>query len=315
MITMKLRSVVNLKNVFVLTAISFALSACQDNEPLKPQTIADVISERDNLNVLRAALKHAGYSDELRTENLTFFAPTDSAFKSLGISDVNGVAAIHKDTLRRMLQYYLVPQKLSLQELAVADSVKGVKTLAKSNLFFKKKADGLYVNGSKISQGDIKTDNGLIHLMNKPYGVPSGNVLQTVKADTTLSLFYVALEELSVNTTFNAMLTSDSTSFTFLAPDNRAFRELGYPDAASIRAMNKGLLTSIIYYHVLKGRVYFVDFKFGTLGSFEGKPIVVTVNNGVKLLGRGNTDPSNVIKNDIAATNGVLHIIDRIMLP
>ena len=99
--------------------------------------------------------------------------------------------------------------------------------------------------------------------------------------------------------------------FTVFAPTNDAFAALpaGLVDKLLLPE-NKAVLAQILTYHVVSGKVMAADVTAGDVPSVEGSPITVTVDGGVKLNGS-----ANVIITDVAASNGVIHAIDAVILP
>lgn len=312
---MKSRLFLHIGQSFIVVFLLLTFFSCKDSEGLKPKTIADLISENEDFTILRAALRHAGYSDELRTENLTFFAPNDQAFISAGIADASAVTAIKSDSLRTILQYYLLPKKYTVEELATAGSA-GVTTVAKTNLFFKKKNESVFVNGSKIVTGNIKADNGTVHIIDKPFTAPTGNLLAVIKANSQYSLLAVAIEELLINEELKQILTADTASFTFFAPTNAAFVQFGLATESAIKLTNKTALKNIIFYHIIRDRVFTSDLVPGSVTSISRLPITVVLTPEIGLLGRANElQYAHLIQKDLMATNGLLHGIDRVLKP
>ena len=99
--------------------------------------------------------------------------------------------------------------------------------------------------------------------------------------------------------------------FTVFAPTNEAFAALpaGLVDKLLLPE-NKDVLVQILTYHVVAGKVMAADVTAGDVASVEGSNITITVDGGVKLNGS-----SNVVATDVAASNGVIHVIDAVLLP
>ena len=99
--------------------------------------------------------------------------------------------------------------------------------------------------------------------------------------------------------------------FTVFAPTNEAFAALpaGLVDKLLLPE-NKDVLVQILTYHVVAGKVMAADVTAGDVASVEGSNITITVDGGVKLNGS-----SNVVATDVAASNGVIHVIDAVILP
>jgi uncharacterized surface protein with fasciclin (FAS1) repeats len=100
--------------------------------------------------------------------------------------------------------------------------------------------------------------------------------------------------------------------FTVFAPTNAAFAALpaGVLDKLLLPA-NKEVLTKILTYHVVSGKVMAADVKAGDVPSVEGSPIAVTVDGGTVML----NGTAKVVASDVAASNGVIHVIDAVILP
>lgn len=97
--------------------------------------------------------------------------------------------------------------------------------------------------------------------------------------------------------------------FTVFAPTDEAFAKI---PKAKLDALlkDKAMLTRVLTYHVVPGKVMAADVKPGAVASVEGSSLMVKVKNGKVML-----DKANVIKTDIAADNGVIHVIDTVVMP
>lgn len=96
--------------------------------------------------------------------------------------------------------------------------------------------------------------------------------------------------------------------FTVFAPTDEAFAKI---PKAQLDALlkDKAALTKVLTYHVVPGKVMAADVKAGKVKTVQGGELTVTTTGGVKV------DAANVVKTDIAASNGVIHVIDTVILP
>jgi uncharacterized surface protein with fasciclin (FAS1) repeats len=100
------------------------------------------------------------------------------------------------------------------------------------------------------------------------------------------------------------------------APTNQAFINAGFPNAAAINAADPNTLTKILTYHVIAGRIFSSDLVNGsTPGTVNGETVHILLSNGAQVKGNANSTPSNITATNIVATNGVVHIIDQVLLP
>jgi uncharacterized surface protein with fasciclin (FAS1) repeats len=96
--------------------------------------------------------------------------------------------------------------------------------------------------------------------------------------------------------------------FTVFAPTDEAFAKIPKDQLAALLA-DKAALTKVLTYHVVAGKVMAADVKAGNAKSVEGSDITITTEGGVMV------DKAKVVKTDIAASNGVIHVIDSVMMP
>ena len=97
--------------------------------------------------------------------------------------------------------------------------------------------------------------------------------------------------------------------FTVFAPTDAAFAKIPKAQLDALLA-DKAMLTKVLTYHVVAGKVMAADVKAGPVKTVEGDDLTISIENG-----RVMADKSNVTKTDIACTNGVIHVIDSVLLP
>ena len=96
--------------------------------------------------------------------------------------------------------------------------------------------------------------------------------------------------------------------FTVFAPTDEAFAKVPKADLDAL-LKDKAKLTAVLTYHVVPGKVMAADVKAGKVKTVQGSEITVTTMGGVKV------DAANVVKTDVAADNGVIHVIDSVIMP
>jgi uncharacterized surface protein with fasciclin (FAS1) repeats len=96
--------------------------------------------------------------------------------------------------------------------------------------------------------------------------------------------------------------------FTVFAPTDEAFAKVPKADLDALLA-DKAKLTAVLTYHVVPGKVMAADVKAGKVKTVQGSELTVTTTGGVKV------DSANVVKTDITASNGVIHVIDSVVIP
>jgi len=144
----------------------------------------------------------------------------------------------------------------------------------------------------------------------------TGTIVQTAIANPNLSLLVAAVLRASQGTTNVAAVLSSAGPFTVFAPTNQAFINAGFADTSAINAADPNTLTSILTYHVIAGRIFSSDLVNGeTPATVNGETVTILLTNGPQVKGQSNSTPSNIIATDILTTNGVVHVIDQVLLP
>ncbi len=286
----------------VMSVFTIACNDNNDNTPTPNPNLAQVIAQSPNLSTLNAALIKANLTGALTTgDNLTVFAPDNAAFATAGITDVNAVPVA---TLDSILKYHVLGQRVASSAVPVSDTV---KTLNGRNIFASRNANGVFLNGVSVKQADLGTSNGVIHVINNVLIPPTKSIAQIAVADTNFTFLVAALTRLNL-----VSVVSGPGKFTVFAPTNAAFRAVGITDVAAVPLAT---LETVVKYHVLPTNVFASDFiNAGTLTTIQGGTLTVTAPASVRIT--GSAQPLSVVTTaNIVATNGVVHVINRVILP
>ena len=294
-----------------------ALTSCSKDDSPTPAstTITAQVSAGSDFTLLKSAVVKANLAATLDgTGPFTVFAPTDDAFAASGISSsvINSLSA---DQLKTILLYHTLGSKVMAADVPAGPNAK-VITAGGDSVFVTKNANGVFVNGVNVVTADIAASNGVIHTMSRVLIPPVGNLVATASADTTFSLLVAAVVRASTGATNVAAVLSGTAPLTVFAPTNNAFRAAGFPDAAAINAADPNTLASILTYHVVPGRVFSSDLTNGaSVTTASGGNVTIALGSGASVKGSSNTTASNITSTNIMATNGVIHVIDRVLLP
>lgn len=278
----------------------------------------DYIKQKDNLTFMAAAIARAGLTAELNQANLTVFAPSDDAFKAAGYASVAAVSAAPAADLQRILRYHVIGSRIDLSSIPTMVNTSYQSTLPDARLsVYKVSNSDVSINGAKVIQGDIPTTGSTIHIINKVLSPPAVYAADAVKSNADLSLFRAAVDR--AGTSVQDILTKNTTNgVTIFAPGNAAFKAAGYADEAAIKAADPKKLSDILLYHVLNYRAYAQTFQNGSdIVTAQGGSLRFNVSNGkVTITGKGNgTNAATVTQSDLTVNNGVVHVIDRVLLP
>ena len=278
----------------------------------------DYILGASNLTFLAAAIQQAGLTADLKAGSLTIFAPSDDAFKAAGYANAAAVSAVPAADLKRILQYHVIASQIDVAAFPTAVNTSYQTWLSGGRLsVYKTTANVISVNKATVTQANIPVTNGVVHIINQVLMPPTVNVSELASPNADLSFFVAAVERAGANV--KTMLTTDSQNgITVFAPNNAAFKAAGYADVAAINAANPQTLLNLLSYHVLQYRAFSNTFQNGAdLVTAQGASIRTNVSDGkVTILGKGNgTNAANIVSADQITTNGVVHVIDRVLLP
>ena len=291
------------------TTIVASNSSCKDDDPAPaPQkNINEIVNTDTSFSLLKQAVTKAGLGTALSTGNLTVFAPDNAAFAASGINSA-AIDALPVATVSNLLTYHVLGSKKVSTDVPVSDSL---RTLSTKLLFASRNANGVFVNGVKVKKADVSASNGVIHVISKVLVVPSATIAGLATATPDLSLLLVAVERAGLTGA-----VSGAGKYTVFAPTNAAFAAAGYPDAASINAAPVPAVAAIVKSHVLPTNVFSSDLiAAATLPTIQ-PAVSLTVGTtpaSVKITGSGSA-ASNIVSPNILATNGVVHVIDRVLL-
>jgi uncharacterized surface protein with fasciclin (FAS1) repeats len=327
----------NFKNVAFLALTSFAAAACGDNDD--DQTTADAAPAAvsiletaratPSLSTLVAAVELASNDGDLvdllsGAGTLTVFAPSNAAFDSLAV-ELTGTAGAtgadlltdaNKPLLRTVLQYHVLTSEVASSAIPFGRAI----TTAEGSIF---KIDSgsppVITDGrnrtANITATDIDASNGVVHLIDKVILPPNKTIVETAQAlaagnPAEFTLLVDAVVAADLAGTLNG-----AGPFTVFAPTDAAFgallTELGVTKQQLFA--NTALLTRVLTYHVVSGRVLKADVPVGApvttveTGTF-------TVNAQLHITDeRART--AQIAATDVFASNGVIHVIDKVILP
>ena len=310
---------IKLKKLLIIMVIAgiAILGACkkENNEP-QNQDILGVVTSNADFSLLQTALIHANLTGVLEGKgSFTVFAPNNAAFAAAGLDTDTKIKAMPIETLKRVLLYHVLPARVASSSIATANNT-AVMTAADINVFVTKNQLGVFVNGAAVTTADINASNGVIHVINKVIMPPSGNIVETAQANANFSFLVAAVLRASQGSTNVAQVLASAGPYTVFAPTNQAFINAGFANVEAIQAADPSALTNILTYHVIAGRILSSDLSEGAKPiTLQTGALTITLASGAKVKGTSNTTPANITLTDLMTTNGVIHVIDQVLLP
>lgn len=272
------------------------------------QNIVETAVSAGNFTTLATALTQAGLIETLSGEGpYTVFAPTDDAFKKLPEGTLDGLLK-DKEALKQVLLYHVVPGKVMAEDVV---GLTEAKTAAGIMAPIKVYDGKVKVGGAKVVKTDIKASNGVIHVIDSVMIPPSAGGIENSIVDVAASAGdFNTLAKALKATGLAEVLDTKEGPYTVFAPTDEAFSKLPAGTLESLLA-NPDKLKSILLYHVVEGKVTSKDVaNVSSAKTLSGNEISVnTAGGGVQI------NNANVVKADVMADNGVIHVIDTVLIP
>ena len=268
--------------------------------------IVETAAKTKGFSTLVAAAKAAGLVETLQGEGpFTVFAPNDDAFAKLPKGTVEELLKPeNRDRLTAVLTYHVVPGMIDAKAATKANTA---STVLGQRLSISNELGRLQVNESKVVATDIRCDNGIIHVIDNVLLPAEKTIPGIAKEAGTFNTLLAAVSEAGL-----AKTLTGTGPFTVFAPSDDAFAKLPKGTVSDLlKPENREQLVSILTYHVVPGRI-FSDQILEQDGSstVQGQPVAFTLSaNGISV------NESSVIAANIQASNGVIHVIDSVLLP
>ena len=324
---------------FVALALVSSFSACKKESDAAP-TIAQVAVSMSGFSQLEAAAIRGGVAIVLSNKNpndpsgaYTLFAPTNDAFARLGLVNPQDLNVLQKSFLTNVLLYHVNNGNILQNALIGGTSISSLFSATTASPKITKRivnrGGKFYVNGSEILATNVVADNGTVHVIDKVLLASGANIAQTAiffaqgNGFTSPELSF--LVEAVVYCNLVAALSDATANYTVFAPNNQAFKDLGallgvsVNQPSDIRKLPRDIVTSVLLSHVFNltgGGKFTSELNPGTITALNGKSVTLGafVNGTLTVRGSGNSAVVNMAIPDVQTTNGVVHVVDRVIL-
>jgi uncharacterized surface protein with fasciclin (FAS1) repeats len=269
--------------------------------------IVDTAVQAGSFQTLVAALKTAELVDALRGPGpFTVFAPTDAAFAALPEGTLAELLAPEaKGTLQAILTYHVVPASLPSEKVLRA---KYATTLNGQRIDIASSDEGVLVDGARVTQTDIRCANGIIHVIDAVILPSTDDIVTTAVQAGSFKTLTAALKAAGL-----VEALQGKGPFTVFAPTDEAFAALPKGTLEELlKPESREKLAAILKYHVVSGRVYADAAAAGAkVATLQGSQVRTRKDDKGNVLVQG----ARVVRADIETSNGVVHVIDRVLLP
>lgn len=333
-----------IKYILAASAVSL-LAACgsddHDTTPVPPQPVSILATAQatPDLSSLVAAVQFASDNNDLvnllgSAGTLTVFAPTNAAFDALakkltGNANAKGpdiLVPANKALVKSVLQYHVLTSTVAAASIPFGKAITPAGGgFFKIDLVASKPVITDGRNGkSNIIATDIKASNGVVHLIDTVLLPADKNVVQTAIASAPEFTSLVAALQFASDNNDLVTTLSGAGPFTVFAPTNAAFDALAVELTGNATAKgpallvpaNKALLRSVLTYHVVAARVLKADISLNTpITTVQGKTFTIQATTAGVAITDGRNRVSNIVATDVLNSNGVIHVIDKVILP
>jgi uncharacterized surface protein with fasciclin (FAS1) repeats len=294
----------------ILFAASVAACGDDDSKPATGSTIAAIVQENGDFDTLEAALVAADLVATFEGDGpFTVFAPTDEAFAALPAGALDALLA-DKEALTDVLTYHVVSGRVTAAQVVTLESA---TTLQGTDIAISVVDGKVVLNGSvNVTVTDIAAKNGVIHkidavLIPEEPQPTTNTIADIVATNPDFTTLKTAVAAAGLGTTL-----AGTGPFTVFAPTNAAFAALPAGALDALLADTQAL-TDVLLYHAIPG----AEVNAATVVTLprataaNGVDIKITVTNGEVFL----NDTVKVSVTDVEADNGIIHIIDAVLLP
>jgi uncharacterized surface protein with fasciclin (FAS1) repeats len=319
-----MKNSLKIKCLALLTFFAILGTSCDndddDNSAPVDNTITGIASKTSNLSILVQALIKADLATTLQASGpYTVFAPTNAAFTSfLATTPYATINDVPKAVLTEILLNHVISGSVKSSDLTTGY----IKTLAKGSASATNTLS-MYVNtgssmvmlngGAMVTTADIMASNGVIHIVDEVIGLPT--IVTHATANPNFTSLVGALTGAG-QPDFVSIL-SGTGPFTVFAPTNDAFTalntELAPGGIAGVSATN---LTKVLQYHVVSGNVLAASLTEGQVVTTLQTPQTFTIQlTGGAKIKDANNRISTIIATDVQCSNGVIHVLNKVLLP
>jgi len=276
--------------------------------PAETTTVVDVIVNSEDHTLLEAAVGAAGLVEALSGEGpFTVFAPTDDAVTALVTAlEITAEDLLALEGLGDILLYHVVNATAMSTDLSDGQMI---TTMLGEDVTISIMDGTVMVNDATVTVADIAADNGVVHVIDAVLLPPTPEVTPTVAQIIADSEVHGVLAAVLDSTGLDEALAGPGP-FTVFAPTDAAFDALP-PEVILGLLMDNAALTNVLTYHVAGDSLTSGDLSDGQqITTLFGEDVTVSIMDGTVMI-----NDATVIVADLIGSNGVVHVIDAILLP
>ena len=302
------------KTGLVVLLSAFIMAGCEKddtNTAAVPTESTDAkIAAKSDLSLFQAALIKTRLNVFTKGGGpFTIWAPTNAGFNAIGINTAADLNMIDSNLLVQIITYHIQAGGRSFTEIPLGPNATMTTQGGFTQYASRKVGGSAFINGVQVTEPNIRTSNGYMHVINRVLIPPFFNMATSIALNPNYKLMLQAFAK-----TTTATATSPLTIF---AVPNNVMVAAGYDSTAIATAAGPALvtLTSIMKYHTVNRRIFSSDFVAGNLKTVQGTNVVIGTGTSVTVKGTNNTGAFQITNTDFISTTGVIHAINGLLKP
>ncbi len=310
-----------IKKIGLVLLGTFVLSSCSDDDDNYDKNVYNIVAKDADLSNLKAAIDKAGLATTLQSSGtFTVFAPSNAAFTAF--LQANGFASLEQvptATLKEILLNHVLSTEVKAAQVTtgyVSTLAKGAASSSRNLSMYINTSNGVKINGvSNVTKTDIDVTNGVIHKVDAVIGLPT--IVTHATANPNFTTLVAALTRNDMPNFVSILSGTANSPFTVFAPTNTAFSGLLTElNLSGLSAIPQATLENTLKYHVVAGaNVASTDLTNNmNVTTFQGGKFTITTTGGAKITDAKNR-VSNIVATDVQCSNGIIHVIDKVILP
>ncbi len=300
-------------------------------DPEIPESIVALAQSNPDFSTLVEAVGAAGLGERLSTvdgDTYTILAPNNAAFEAaIEALDTTAEDLLAREDLAAILQFHAIEGSLTVEDIATYDGGT-LDTLNGATLNVEVVDGNVTINGANILAQDLETGNGIVQVIDTVLLPPADTAADAetdaaAAADIPESIVALAQSNPDFSTLVEAvgaaglgerLSTVDGDTYTILAPNNAAFEAaIEALDTTAEDLLAREDLAAILQFHAIEGSLTVEDiatYDGGTLDTLNGATLNVEVVDGNVTI-----NGANILAQDLETGNGIVHVIDSVLLP
>lgn len=272
--------------------------------PPAEKTIVETAEGAGSFTTLLAAVDAAGLTETLSGDGpFTVFAPTDDAFAALPEGTVEALLEDPEGDLKDILLYHVVSGNVMAADVTTQSDV---MTLLGKKLRIDTSGGGVQIDGATVVTTDIVCSNGVIHVIDAVM-LPKKNIVETAVDDGRFTTLVAAVQAAGLA----GALSDETKDYTVFAPTDDAFAALPEGTVDALLEDPEGQLKDILLYHVADGMYPAAEVAaMDSIATLQGSSLTIDASGGSV-----EVDGATVIIADVECSNGIIHVIDAVMIP